>query len=150
MKTVERFLIYKLTDQQKEILKEKWFVNGCWGGWWFEFKTILNYMFKLIKFFIKKSANVKIKKLKRLWKDIELLCNWLHDIDFSLWGNIKDFHAANMKFICWILGLLHWSTVFIRILVFIVLYIWLNTVGLKFFTFRKKRLQLNDLFINNI
>jgi len=144
MRTIERLLPYNFTDEEKQILENKGYANWCWWAKGLSFDKI----FKAIIYVVKKADKFKAKKLKRLIKDIQLLCSYRHDIDFTLWWNLKDFYKDNMKFIEWILALLHWSNVITRAFVFIILFLGLNIFWLRFFKFRKKKLKLNDLFIN--
>jgi len=144
MRTIDKILPYIFTPEEKKILQDKGFANWCWWAKGFSFDKI----FKSIIYIVKKADKFKVKKLKKLIKDFQLLCSFWHDIDFSLWWNLKDFYKANMRFIAWILALLHWSNIITRIFVFIILLLGLNILWLRFFKFRKKKLQLNDLFIN--
>jgi len=144
MRTITRIMPYKLTKVKKAILIEKWLVNWCWWAKWVSFDT----MFDIIIYVIKKAFWFKVKKLNRLRIDINQLCKFWHDVSFSLWGNLIDFYKDNLQFIDWIMQLLHWTKPRYRFTIATILFLGLNTVWLKYFTFRKKRLKLDDLFIN--
>lgn len=141
IKTIDSILIYEFTEDEKILLKNFNIINGCWWSKWFKFK----YIFSIIKFILKLYWKTDLTKFEKLIKDFENFCSYVHDIDFTLWWGLKDFYEANINFIIWILKLLHWSNAFIRILITIVLYIWLNIIWLLHFEFRKKKLTLEEL-----
>ena len=98
-----------------------------WCGWEWGFK------FTIIRDRIKKLKFLDPKKVDKLYHDIEVkVCN-PHDEDFALWGGILDFYRANYMFIERLLRLLHWTNTVSRLLVFIVVFIWLSTVWVKYF-----------------
>lgn len=139
MRTIDK-LIYRFTKEEKKSLKELNIINGCWGKWF-----SLEWIFSAIKLLARTSKNVKLQKLSKLFGDFQTLCNYKHDIDFHLWGWIKDFYKSNNEFIDSIMILLYWSTVSRRKLIYVILYISLNSFGLLFFAFREKKLSLYKL-----
>lgn len=144
MKTIDRLLIYEFSYKEKRLLLSKWIVNWCGGKKGFKF----DYLFRIAKWIIWKSNKIRLEKVSKLFKDMKLLCSFTHDIDFYLWWWIKEFYKANIVFIIWILQLLHWSNWYIKILIFILLFLWLNIFWLFHFHFTKNKRTIENLFTN--
>lgn len=104
-------------------------VNGCGWQWGLRFSMIKNWV-KKVKFF-------NPDKVESLYYDIETLCCNPHDEWFSAWWGITDFYKANMSFINNLLALLHWTTIFSRIIIFVVFFFGLNILGVRYFKFTK-------------
>jgi len=99
--------------------------NWCWAEWWYEF---INLKIKLAKL-----PFVNPKKLDHLYSDIELyLCN-PHDDFFDEWGGLFDFIRANYIFALDLLGLLHWTSITARFIIFMTVFMWLNLFGWRTF-----------------
>ena len=143
MRRVDKYKVFDLSEKEKQILKDKKVINWCGGEWWFKFLWLM----RLVRMIIEFSWKLILNKILLLFHDIRELC-YIHDIRFTLWWNLKDFYKANKNFIIWILDLLYWASPVTRFFVKIVLFIWLNTIWLKYFSFWKKK-NLNDLFIHN-
>lgn len=104
-------------------------MNWCWWEWWFKFSLLKNRI-KKVKFF-------NPDKIEKLYNSIEVRwCN-PHDIAFARWGWIKAFLKANWEFIIEMLRILHWTSTPSRLLIFIVLFFWLNTIWIKYFNWTK-------------
>lgn len=144
MRTIENCEFYKFNNNQKRSLRKRNIVNWCWWKKGFKFE----YLFWLIKWIIWKYNKTKAKKLKKLFKDFQKLCNYQHDIDFYLWWTWKDFFEANDIFIDWIMKLLHWMNPFLRFFIKSILFLWLNTIWIIYFNFRKERADFYLLFTN--
>ena len=103
--------------------------NWCWWEWGFKFS--------LLKDRLKKVELFNPKKLDSLYLSIETrACNF-HDDAFEKGWWIKEFYKANMDFINEIMKILHWTTIFSRLIIFIVLFFWLNTIWIKYFNWTK-------------
>jgi hypothetical protein len=99
--------------------------NWCWGKWSFKFDTLLPYIWKL--------PFVEEKKLKILYKEVEVdLCD-SHDDDFTAWGGLFAFLRANYFFSLWLIRKLYWTTKIGRILVFLLSFFWLSIFWIRFF-----------------
>ena len=102
--------------------------NWCWWEWWFKF-ILLKDNVKKLKFF-------DWDKLDSLYYSIETRACNPHDIDFAKWWWFIDFYKANIKFILEVLKILHWTNVLSRIFIFTILFIWLNTIWIKYFNWK--------------
>lgn len=121
-----------------EILKKHWYTkdflleqrslgitNWMWWKWWIQWTKQAN---KLTFF--------KKEKEKKLLEDLDLISD-THDLWFNEWWWIKEFYLVNCTYINDVLALLHWTTTFSRIIIFTILYVWLNTIGIKYFNWTK-------------
>ena len=97
----------------------------CWWEWGFKF-SLLKDRLKKVKYF-------NPEKIDSLYHSIETRACHPHDISFLDWWWIKEFYLSNYKFCLEVMDILHWTTTFSRIVIFTVLYIGLNTVGIKYF-----------------
>lgn len=93
----------------------------------------------MIKNWIKRVKFFNPNKVDKLYYDIEILCCGPHDNDFEKGGGIIDFIKANLLFIERLLQLLQWTTTISRILIFIIFFIWLNIIGIKYFNWTKRK-----------
>jgi len=98
-----------------------------WCGWegGFKFSTVRNKVATL--------PFVDVKKLDKLYFDIETKACNPHDDKFEQWGWLLDFLRANKEFAIDVISLLHWTTVIWRLTTFILLFIWTSTLGIKYF-----------------
>lgn len=101
----------------------------CWWEWWFKF-SLLKDRLKKVKYF-------NPQKLDSLYNSIETRACLPHDILFLEWWWIKEFYLANYGFIIEILRILHWTSIPSRIIIFIVLFFWLNILWVKYFNWTK-------------
>lgn len=104
--------------------------NGCWKEWGFKFDTLLPKIAKLP--FVDKT------KLNKLYKDIESKCCYYHDLDYFHWGWVKDFIKSNYVFSYRLICLLHWTSMFWRITIFSIAFMWLNIFWISAFNWGKK------------
>lgn len=104
-------------------------MNWCWWEWGFKF-SLLKDRLKKLKFF-----NPLL--LDRLYASIETRACNPHDKKFEEWWWIIEFYEANLEFINEVLLILHWSNSTWRLLIFIVLFFWLNTIWIKYFNWTK-------------
>jgi len=142
MKTIDKLLRYKFNRKQRRYLKKEWYINWCWGKWWFNFSDSMFYIIKNLNWYSKYYYYI-------LLADLEKLC-WEHDIDFTLWWTKMDFRKANLIFAYKVFKLVSWGKwrhIFGRIGLFLVIYVLLNRHGKGYFNFWKKK-ELKELFIN--
>jgi len=104
-------------------------INWCWGEWGFKFK--------LTKKWVKKMTHYDPKKVDKFYYDTEVQCCNPHDIKFSEGWGIIDFLKANWGFIQSFLKLLHWTTIFSRIIIFVVFFFGLNIIWINYFNWTK-------------
>lgn len=103
--------------------------NWCWWEWWFKFI--------LLKERVKKLDFFNPELLDKLYLSIETRACDIHDDKFKEGGWIFSFLKANWEFIIEIMKIIHWTSVLSRILIFIVLFFWLNTIWIKYFNWTK-------------
>lgn len=104
-------------------------MNWCWWEWGFKF-SLLKDRLKKLKYF-------NPQKLDSLYNSIETRACSKHDDKFEKWGWIIEFLKANWEFIIEVLRILHWTSIPSRIIIFIVLFFWLNTLWIKYFNWKK-------------
>jgi hypothetical protein len=90
----------------------------------------------------KKLAYFKKEKEKQLLEDLDLISD-IHDLWFNEWWWVKEFYLVNYTYINDVLALLHWTTIFSRWIILIVLFFWLNTIWLKYFNWTNFRTNEN-------
>jgi len=100
----------------------------CWWEWGFKFSTIRDRVSKL--------PFVDSSKLEKLYYDIETKCCNPHDDRFENWGWLIAFLRANYIFALDTISLLHWTTVMWRLAIFLLLFIWTSTLGIKYFNWK--------------
>lgn len=103
-------------------------MNWCWWEWGFKF-ILLKERLKKVKYF-------NPDKLDSLYNSIEVRACNPHDELFSKWGGIIEFLTANYNFIVEILKILHWTNFISRLFIAIILFIWLNTIWIKYFNWK--------------
>lgn len=104
-------------------------MNWCWWEWGFKFS--------LLKERVKKLDFFNPDLLDELYNSIEnRACN-KHDNKFSKGWWIIEFLKANREFIIEVLKILHWTSILSRIIIFIVLFFWLNTIWIKYFNWKR-------------
>jgi len=115
--------ILKISLIEISIECKKYWCNWCWWKWGINFGGLM----KALPYFNE-------WKWKRLLQDLTYLCNW-HDIQFWKWWSYFDFVRANFLFSYWVFKLIHWTRLFYRIVIFIVLFLWLTFKWKKYFNF---------------
>lgn len=130
MKTIKKLIPYELTKKQINELTNIWIINWIWWKWWISFNKLFRKI-KKIKWF-------KIKKYENLYNDINTLSIY-HDIDFYTWNTIKSFIRANYNFSVRVIQLLHWSSIFGRLFIFLILFLWLNIFWIRFYNWKRKK-----------
>lgn len=103
--------------------------NWCWWEGWFKFKLLKDYI-KNVKYF-------NPDKIESLYKTIETRACGPHDNKFTLWGWIKEFLKANYDFTIELLRILHWTSVWSRIIIFTITMLWLNTIWIRYFNWTR-------------
>ena len=103
--------------------------NWCWWEWGFKFS--------LLKDRLKKVDLFNVDKLESLYNSIETRACNPHDLDFEKGWWIIDFVKANLKFIKEIMVILHWTSIKSRLIIWAILFIWLNTLWIKYFNWKK-------------
>lgn len=111
------------------ILKEAWYTkehlleqrrigktNGMGRKWWIAWT-------KQARKFKAFNSN----RLEQLLNDLDLVSD-IHDLEFGKWGGIIKFYKSNLDLINRVLILLHWTSTLRRLLVFIIMFIGLNTI----------------------
>lgn len=101
----------------------------CWWEWWFKFS--------LLKDRLKKVDLFNADKLESLYNSIETRACGPHDLAFEKGWGIVDFVKANLKFIKEIMVILHWTSIKSRLIIWAILFIWLNTLWIKYFNWKK-------------
>ena len=104
-------------------------MSSCWWHWGYDFINLKNRISKL--------PFVNKRKLNKLYHDIEIKCCIPHDNMFSKWGGLFSFIKANYNFCISLLALLYWTSLKWRFIVFLVVFLWLNTIWVKYFNWTK-------------
>ena len=143
MKTINKLLKYKLSKKQKNILLDKKICNWCWWKWWIN----IDNLFHKFELRVEKLPFINLDKLNLLYKDISQLCSFNHDIDFALGWNLWNYIYANFDFVYKIIKLLHWTSKYARIIIFITLFTWLNLFWRKYFSWGRKKQFAWPIFI---
>ena len=130
MRTVEKYLDFNLSEDLIKLFTEQKIINWIGWEWGYDFDKLIDRIAK-IPFFDK-------TKIDSLHKDINLLANE-HDISFYIWNSIFAFLKCNYKFSLWIIGILHWTSIWARIIIFISVFLGLSTFGIKFFNWKEKK-----------
>lgn len=130
MRTIDKIVPYKLSDEQIDELFELWIINGIWWEKWYNFNKLLSNILSLDYF--------KETKFKSLYDDI-LYLSYIHDINFYQWNTVKSFLRANYDFSLWVIQLLNWTSRMWRLSIFMWLFFWLNIFWIKYYNWKEKR-----------
>jgi hypothetical protein len=101
----------------------------CWWEWGFKFS--------LLKDRLKKVDLFNPDKIESLYNSIETKACNPHDDDFEKGWGIIDFVKSNYKFTIRVLEILDWTSVKSRFIIGCILMIWLNTLWIKYFNWKK-------------
>ena len=133
MKTID--IILKESGYTKAFLlkqRQSGRTNWMWWKWGIQWTDEMRWL----KLFRKQEE-------QELLNDLDLVSD-IHDLDFENANSKNIFHSiirfikANYRLIMRIIRLLHWTTVTSRTWLFILSFIWLNTVWIKYFNWAWK------------
>jgi len=121
-----------MNKSRYEYLKTKWIINWCWWEKGFSFSKLFRNNIALFEEYLPVKWN-------KLISDIELELCWPHDVRCYNWNTYIWFLIANFIFAKDLYLKLHWTSLWNRITIFLMSFIWLMKYGKPYFNFWEKR-----------
>lgn len=136
MRTIDKVTRREWTDLEKEQLIKLWISNWVGWAWWVKFTKLIREILDVVWVYM---PWVDISKLMSYLDDLDRLANEWHDPDYYEWNTLLERLLADYRFAKWVFFLTHWTNLWIRILLFLVILIWLWKNWGKYYNYWKKK-----------
>lgn len=125
----------KLSKNELDELRKQRIVNECGAKGWVNFSSILKHNICLFPEF-------KKEKLSKLIEDLWYVCS-IHDLYYYKWNNILNKIKADYKISKYIFHLLDWTSLWNRLAIVFIVFIWLLRYWGDYFNRDKKKNLIN-------
>ena len=136
MRTIDKLIWRDWTDNEKKMLIDLKISNWVGWAWWVKFTKNIREMLDLWLVFI---PNVNLSKSYQYLDDLDRLANEWHDPDYYEWNTLLQRLLADYRFAKWVFFLTHWTALWIRILLFLIILIGLWRKWGKYYNYWEKK-----------